>query len=120
MSHPVITAWHRIVDSRDPSGLDALLADDAVFHSPVVHTPQRGNALTRSYLTAAMQVLTDAAKAAGSNDTMAIAEALKAKGPFKTVLGELSFDAKGDVTRPEYVMYEWKKGDDGKFTYVQK
>ncbi len=72
------------------------------------------------YAYAAMQVLTDAAKAAGSNDTMAIAEALKAKGPFKTVLGELSFDAKGDVTRPDYVMYEWKKGDDGKFTYVQK
>lgn len=58
MSHPVITAWHRVVDSRDPSGLDALLADDAVFHSPVVHTPQRGKALTRAYLAAAMQVLT--------------------------------------------------------------
>ncbi len=72
------------------------------------------------YAYAAMQVLNDAAKAAGSNDTTAIAEALKAKGPFKTVLGELSFDAKGDVTRPDYVMYEWKKGDDGKFTYVQK
>ena len=58
MSHPVIAAWHRIVDSRDPSGLDSLLADDAVFHSPVVHTPQRGKVLTRAYLSAAMQVLT--------------------------------------------------------------
>ncbi len=57
MSHPVMAAWHRIVDSADPSGLDALLADDAVFHSPVVHTPQRGKALTSAYLGAALQVL---------------------------------------------------------------
>ena len=49
-----------------------------------------------------------------------VAEAIKAKGPFKTVLGELSFTDKGDITRPDYVMYEWKKGDDGKYTYVQK
>lgn len=48
--------WHRLVQSRDPSGLGALLADDAVFHSPVVHTPQRGKALTQAYLSAAFQV----------------------------------------------------------------
>lgn len=33
-----------------------LLAADAVFHSPVVHTPQRGKALTHAYLAAAFQV----------------------------------------------------------------
>lgn len=37
--------------------LDALLADEAVFHSPVVHTPQTGKQLTRMYLQAAMHVL---------------------------------------------------------------
>jgi hypothetical protein len=41
---------------RDAQGLDALLADDAVFHSPVVHKPQIGKALTKMYLAAAFQV----------------------------------------------------------------
>jgi hypothetical protein len=54
--HPLET-WHRIVRTRDPSGLDALLAEDVVFHSPVVHSPQRGRKLTAWYLTAALHVL---------------------------------------------------------------
>ncbi len=53
--HPLET-WHRLVRAQDPSGLDALLADDAVFHSPVVHTPQRGRKLASGYLAAAFQV----------------------------------------------------------------
>jgi SnoaL-like domain len=53
--HPLET-WHRLVRTQDPSGLDGLLADDAVFHSPVVHTPQRGKKLAAGYLTAAFQV----------------------------------------------------------------
>ena len=53
--HP-LAAWHRLVRTQDPSGLDALLADDAVFHSPVVHTPQRGKRLARAYLSAAFGV----------------------------------------------------------------
>jgi hypothetical protein len=55
-----LAQWHRLVATRDPSGLDALLADEVVFHSPVVHTPQRGPLLTRMYLTAAMHVLGNA------------------------------------------------------------
>jgi ketosteroid isomerase-like protein len=51
-----IAHWHRIVNERDVAGLDALLADDAVFHSPVVHTPQVGKAVTRAYLAAALSV----------------------------------------------------------------
>jgi hypothetical protein len=46
-----------VVRSRDMAKLDALLADDVVFHSPVVHTPQRGKAITRLYLAGAMHVL---------------------------------------------------------------
>lgn len=53
--HPIQT-WHRLVRTQDPSGLDALLADDVVFHSPVVHTPQCGKKLAAWYLTAAFQV----------------------------------------------------------------
>lgn len=57
MSHPpALETWHRLVRTQDPSGLGALLADDAVFHSPVVHTPQRGKALAAMYLGAAFQV----------------------------------------------------------------
>lgn len=49
--------WHEIVEARDVSRLDAVLADDVVFHSPVVHTPQVGKAITKKYLTAALVVL---------------------------------------------------------------
>jgi hypothetical protein len=53
--HPV-AVWHRLASSRDASGLDALLAEDVVFHSPVVHTPQRGRKLASLYLGAAFRV----------------------------------------------------------------
>jgi len=54
--HP-IDAWHKFVANRDPGLLDALLADGVVFHSPVVHTPQRGKPIAILYLRGAMQVL---------------------------------------------------------------
>lgn len=53
--HPLAT-WHRLVRTQDSSGLDALLAEDAVFYSPVVHTPQRGKRLVAGYLSAAFRV----------------------------------------------------------------
>lgn len=53
--HPV-KAWHRLVQERNPRMLDALLDEEAVFISPVVHTPQRGKAMTTAYLTAAFHV----------------------------------------------------------------
>ena len=71
------------------------------------------------YSYAALQVIAEAAKKAGSNDPEAVAAALKEKGPYTTVIGELGFDAKGDISRPDYVMYEWKKGEDGKYSYFQ-
>ena len=71
------------------------------------------------YSYAALQVIAEAAKAAASNDPETVATALKEKGPYTTVIGELGFDAKGDITRPDYVMYTWKKGEDGKYSYFQ-
>ena len=56
MTHP-IDAWHEFVRRRDVGLLEKLLADDVVFHSPVVHTPQRGRPITLLYLRGAMQVL---------------------------------------------------------------
>lgn len=57
MKHPGLAAWHRFASTADASILDVLLADDVVFHSPVVHTPQCGKAITTSYLVAAAHVL---------------------------------------------------------------
>ena len=59
MSNSTVDAWHKLVDEWDMSGLDDLLADDAVFHSPVVHTPQRGKQLVKLYLNAAAMTLYD-------------------------------------------------------------
>jgi len=53
--HP-LEAWHRLVRTQEASGLGKLLAEDAVFHSPVVHSPQRGRKLAAMYLGAAFSV----------------------------------------------------------------
>jgi hypothetical protein len=55
-SHPTLAAWHELVRTQNAKGLSALLADDVVFYSPVVHTPQAGNAIATQYLTAAFHV----------------------------------------------------------------
>jgi len=52
-----LARWHRVLESRDPGALAGLVAEDAVFCSPIVHTPQRGKDLTIFYLTAAFHVL---------------------------------------------------------------
>ena len=52
-----LNAWHEVVKSKSSDQLQQLVADDAVFHSPLVHTPQAGKSLTVAYLTAAMHVL---------------------------------------------------------------
>lgn len=57
MSNPTIDAWHQLVEQRNAGGFDEILADDVVFHSPVLHTPQKGKQLTKLYLSAAMMVL---------------------------------------------------------------
>jgi hypothetical protein len=56
MSIDTITTWHRLVKEHDADGLDALLDEEAVFHSPVVHRPQVGKSITKRYLAAAFQV----------------------------------------------------------------
>jgi hypothetical protein len=52
-----LARWHDVVTRRDPGGLPALVAEDAVFRSPAVHTPQRGRDTVVGYLTAAFTVL---------------------------------------------------------------
>jgi branched-chain amino acid transport system substrate-binding protein len=48
-------------------------------------------------------------KAAGSVSAPKVADALRA-GSFKTVIGELSFNAKGDRKSTDYVVYRWHEG----------
>ena len=52
-----IQRWHAYMQADDPALLDALLSEDAVFESPVVHTPQAGKGKTMAYLRAAAVVL---------------------------------------------------------------
>ena len=51
-----ITTWHRLVTNRDVGGLASILADEVIFHSPIIHTPQIGKAIAQRYLTAAFSV----------------------------------------------------------------
>ncbi len=80
--------------------------------APVVEEFKAKGQTTEGYVLytyAAIQAYVDAVKAAGSTDYDAVTEALNS-GEFPTVLGNLSFDDKGDVTLPGYVWYKWSKG----------
>ncbi len=56
--HPGLAHWHRVMQAgNQPADLAELIAENAVFHSPVVHTPQQGRAKVIQYLAAAGQVL---------------------------------------------------------------
>jgi len=69
------------------------------------------------YTYAAVQILAQAAEAAKSTDPKKVADYMHSGKTFKTVIGDIAFDKKGDITRPDYVMYVWKKGQDGKIDY---
>ncbi len=71
------------------------------------------------YSYAAVQVIKQAAETARSLDPKKVAEKMRSGMKFSTVLGELSFDQKGDITNLDFVMYIWRKGPDGKITYSQ-
>jgi branched-chain amino acid transport system substrate-binding protein len=79
------------------------------------------------YSYAAVQIIKQAAEQANSLDPKKIAEVMHSGKIFNTVLGEMSYDNKGDVTgytvggkkKDRYVLYVWKKGADGKITYVE-
>jgi len=53
----VLNRWYEYMKNHDFNILDELLAEEVVFHSPVVHTPQRGKKITKIYLMAAEKVL---------------------------------------------------------------
>ncbi len=51
----LIHKWHDLINNDDLNKLDAILADDAVFSSPVVFNPMKGKEITKMYLYAAGQ-----------------------------------------------------------------
>ena len=55
--HQTIDRWHAYLQGDEPDGLESLLADDVVFYSPIIYTPQAGKAVTALYLAAAKQTL---------------------------------------------------------------
>jgi hypothetical protein len=59
MISSAIAGWEKVVETRDFGLLDALLADDVMFESPIVHTPQVGRAVTKTYLIAAVRALSN-------------------------------------------------------------
>lgn len=71
------------------------------------------------YSYAAVQIIKQAAEKAGALDAKKVAEVMHSGHAFKTVIGDLSYDKKGDITRLDYTMYTWKKQPDGKITYIQ-
>jgi branched-chain amino acid transport system substrate-binding protein len=79
------------------------------------------------YSYAAVQIIKQAAEAANSLDPRKVADAMHSGKAFNTVLGDVSFDKKGDVTgytvagktKDRYVLYIWRKGPDGRITYFE-
>ncbi len=71
------------------------------------------------YSYAAMQVLAEAAAAAKSTDPQKVAAEMKAGKTYATVIGDLGYDANGDITRLDYTMYTWTKTDAGNITFVE-
>lgn len=50
--------WHEVIEGgSEPATLTNVMREDAVFHSPVVHTPQKGRPIVVAYLSAAGQTL---------------------------------------------------------------
>jgi len=86
--------WHALVESRNVSELDTILADDAVMISPVVHTPQAGKQITKMYLTAALHVFANETftyKREFTNDNAAVLE-------FETVVNGIQVNGVDMIT----------------------
>jgi len=66
MIEKTVENWHRQIRGEFPGGLDELLADDCVFYSPIVFTPQKGKEVTKLYLNAAASTFSDGEKAVES------------------------------------------------------
>ncbi|MBW2282149.1 MAG: nuclear transport factor 2 family protein [Deltaproteobacteria bacterium] len=95
MIEKVIENWHRHLKGEFPGGLDELLADDVVFYSPIVFTPQKGKEITKMYLGAAGNTLGGDGKQAGG--------------------GESTFRYTKEILSGNHAMLEFESQVDGKY-----
>ena len=102
MSSPGLEKWYAYMKSHDTRALWDLLHPDAVFESPVVHTPQRGRDITFKYLTSAAKVLggpTFKYTGQWTNGTGAVLEFENVIDGIKiNGVDIISFDADGRIT----------------------
>jgi branched-chain amino acid transport system substrate-binding protein len=70
------------------------------------------------YSYAAVEIVKLAAEAAKSIDPRSMAELMKSGMKFPTVIGDISYDSKGDITRLDYVVYVWRRDASGALTYT--
>ena len=68
---------------------------------------------------AAVRIIKQAAEAAKSLEPKRVAEEMRSGRKFNTVIGEISYDEKGDITQNQYVVYVWRKNAQGKITYEE-
>ena len=81
-----VAKWYEVMKSNDMDKLDELLAEDVVFYSPVVYTPQKGKEITKMYLTAAGGVFGE-----GTKDAMSDSNESKSNFKYiKEIIGEKS------------------------------
>jgi hypothetical protein len=93
--------WHQIIEQRDADRLDEILAEDCVFYSPVVHTPQAGRELTTMYLTGAMAVFNDSfryVKEVVTSDHAVLEFECDMDGILVNGVDIISFDPQGKIS----------------------
>lgn len=81
-------------------------AADAVKHIRASGFDPEGVTL---YSYAAIQIMVDAIRQVGTTELAKVVAAMR-QGSYQTVIGDITFDGKGDVTKPDYIIYRWTKG----------
>jgi branched-chain amino acid transport system substrate-binding protein len=94
---------------KNPSAQAAVAAFKAKNIDPDAYT---------LYAYAAVQVLARAVAETGSSEGKVLADWLHQGKTIETVVGPIAYDKKGDLTRPDYIIYAWTKGPDGKIDYA--
>jgi len=93
-------------DRNNPAAADVVTRFRSRGFEPMAYT-------LKSY--AAVQVIAKGIELAGIQAPRLVAASIRSGKPFSTVLGDLTFDAKGDRREPDIMMYVWKKKGDGRF-----
>ena len=100
-SNPGLTAWHAYMAGADRATLADMVADNAVFHSPVVHTPQAGKAKVMAYLGAAQMVFGNGTfrylREIVDGDSAMLEFAVEMEGVHVNGVDIIRFDAAGQI-----------------------